>query len=82
MDRAELVDGFEFKENFILDDQVGAEAAIEGEVLIADGDFFLRGNGKTSIGEFECEALFINRFEQSRSKFPVHGDSTSNNRLG
>ena len=53
VDRAELFDGFEFKENFILDDQVGAEAAIEGEVLIANGDFFLRGDGKTSIGEFK-----------------------------
>ena len=63
VDWAELVDGFEFNENFILDDQVGAETAIEGEVFVADGDFFLSRHGKTSIGEFKCEAFLINRFE-------------------
>jgi len=60
MDWAELVDGFKLKKNFILDDQVGSEAAIEGEVFIADRNFLLRSDGKTSIREFEGEALFIN----------------------
>ena len=78
MDGEELVDGFELDQDFVFDDEVGAETTIEGEVFVADGDFFLRGYRKTSIGEFECEALFINRFEQSRPKFPVHRDGRAN----
>jgi hypothetical protein len=82
MDWGELVDGFELKENFILDDQVGSEAAIESEVFVTDGDFLLRGDRETSIGEFEGEAFLINRFQKSRTKFPMHSHSASNNRFG
>ncbi len=49
----ELVDGFEFHQDFIFDDEVGAETTIEGEVFVADGDFLLRGGGETSVGEFK-----------------------------
>ena len=53
VDRAELVDGFEFDEDLVFHDDIRSETAIEGEVFIADRDFFLRGDGKTSIGEFK-----------------------------
>ncbi len=60
VDRAELVDGFELKEDLVFYNEICAEAAIEGEVFVADGDFFLCGDRETSVGQLECEALFIN----------------------
>ena len=44
VDRAELVDGFELNEDLVFYNEICAEAAIEGEVFVADGDFFLRGD--------------------------------------
>ena len=60
VDRAELVDGFELDEDFVFDNQISAEAAVECEIFIADGDFFLGGDGKTSISELKSEAFLIN----------------------
>ena len=50
VDGEELVDGFEFHQDFVVDDEVGAETTIEGEVFVADGDLFLRGGEETSVG--------------------------------
>ena len=44
VDRAELVDGFELDEDFVFDNQISTKAAVEGEVFIADGNFFLGGD--------------------------------------
>jgi hypothetical protein len=50
VDGEELVDGFEFHQDFVFDDEVGAETTIEVEAFVADGNFLLRGGGETSVG--------------------------------
>ena len=50
VDGEELVDGFEFHQDFVFDDEVGAKTTIEAEVFVADGDFLLRRGSETSVG--------------------------------
>ena len=50
VDGEELVDGFEFDEDFVFDDQIGAEATFEGETFVGEWDFLLRDDLKAGFG--------------------------------
>jgi hypothetical protein len=82
VDGHELVDRFSFEEDFVFDDEIGAEAAVEGEVFVADGDFFLGDDCKVFVGEFKGEAFLVDRLEEAGAQFTMDGDGRADDGLG
>ena len=72
MSLANLFDGLQFNNNFILYDKVSPECRVEYHLFIPDGDRHLPTDTKTTLLQFIRQDDFINRFEQSRTKLFVH----------
>jgi hypothetical protein len=59
------LDGFQFQDHFIADDQIDLVSAIELQTLIRDREIDLTLEGQPAKGEFMAPALFISGFQQS-----------------
>jgi hypothetical protein len=59
------LDGFQFQDHFITDDQIDLVCAIELQTLIRDREIDLTLEGQPAKVEFMAPALFISGFQQS-----------------
>jgi hypothetical protein len=71
MDR---VDGLDFHEEALIDQQIELERVLALELLVPDGDDVLTPDDMASQLEFHRQAPLINRFQQSRPLILVHFD--------
>ena len=74
MDRRQGVDRFHLDDHLTLYEQIEAEADIQSVLAVMDGDGDLPFNGKAGAGQIAGEAMLVNRLQQTRSEFPVHGE--------
>ena len=64
-----LVDGmqsifaFDFNDDFVVYDQISAEAAFELNAVIDEGDGFLALNREAALLQFMCETGLVSGFE-------------------
>jgi hypothetical protein len=72
MDRGKLFYGFEFDEEAAVDDEIGAEAFVEGRVIIADRHGHLPLHLISSPLQLSREDNFINGFQKTRAQFYVN----------
>ena len=58
-------DGFDFEEDGVFDHDIGAESEGNDFGFVDDGDGDLGLDSEAGFGEFQAQAFFINRFQQS-----------------
>lgn len=66
------LDGLEFQNDQILDDEVGAKTFVEDQVAEANRHGNLTLNFQSRLDEKLCQYSFVNRLEQAGSEFAVY----------
>lgn len=64
--------GFQFYNNFVLNQQVGAKAFVEGQVIILDGDGPLPFHAQSAFFQFVSQHNFVDRLQQARAEFGMN----------
>ena len=59
----ELVDGLEFDENPVFNDEISTKTRLETQIAINEGHLLLDGDSIVTLDQLEGEAFFIDRFE-------------------
>jgi hypothetical protein len=77
MDWQNPLDGFQFQDHFITDDQIDLVSAIELQTLIREREIDLTLEEQPAKVEFMAQALFISGFQQSRPELTMHFDRRS-----
>jgi hypothetical protein len=67
---------------FLLDDDIRIVPAVEVDILINDGERHLAAECKTAMRQFPAKTFLVDRFEQPRTKLPVHLDAQPNDSVG
>ena len=65
VDGSHALDGFEFQENFVIDDEVGAEAFVKSDAVVSNRDRNLAFHEQPAIGQRAGEDGFVNGFEEA-----------------
>ena len=74
VNRCELLHRLELHNKAPLDQQVGAETFLEGEVAILDGYWDLPFRPQAKPAEFMGQDCLVNRFEEARSSLCMDGE--------
>ncbi len=75
------LDGFEFNNQFFSNEIV--ESRIAGDLcFVLDNDWLLPLKRNITQIELDRQGFFINRFQETGSKYPMHFDSRPNNLAG
>src|SRR5437773_1965640 len=77
MDSEDLRYALELEEQAAVDHDIDSIPAVETNALVLDWEGHLQNEGDAGKGQFPCEALFIDRLQQARSKRAVHFQCTS-----
>jgi hypothetical protein len=68
VDGGELVNRFEFDDDCPVHDQIDAEAAVEPDALVSDGQRDLALNREAGGREFMRKACFVDGLQQARTE--------------
>lgn len=75
MNRGEGFDGFDFNDDFVLDEEVGTEAVLHAQGVVDDRDGVLGQNAEAAPGEFPGEGGFVNGLEETWTEGGVNAES-------
>ena len=82
MDISDARDALHLNDDFILDQQVDPERAVEGETLVTDGHRNFSIDMQMVQSQVVREASLVGGFQKSRPKGPVHFDRRPNYPIG
>jgi hypothetical protein len=82
VDWQEVLDAFQFENDFILNDEVQSIPAIQLYAFVFDGQGHLALKSQPTEVEFVTQTLLISRLEKAWTKRPMHFDGGSNDLLG
>jgi len=81
MDRCSLFYGFQFKNDFILNDQISTEAFVEEDIVLLNGDPNLTSHAQPAFLRFVFQHDLIDRFKQPRTESRLDLEASINNEL-
>ena len=82
MQRQEMLDGFQFQDHLVVDDEVGAVATVENDPVIINRQIDLLRLGDGIPVEFVAEATFVDAFEQAGAEARMHAHCQPDDPVG
>ena len=71
MDGQDVLDGFQFEKNGVLDDDVGLEASVHAHVFVEDWQGHLLLEREAGAVELPAEALLVDGFQEAWAELTV-----------
>jgi len=82
VNRGKHLDGFDFDDDLVFDDQIGPESSIDTDVLLDYRNRLLAHRAETPAAQFIRQDGIVNRFQQARAKRRMNAESGIDDLLG
>ena len=82
MNGDQTLDGLEFQDHLLLDNDVDAIAAVEADRFVQHRQRHLPSKNKAALLQLVTEAFLIRRLQKTRPELPVDFNGEANNLLG